>query len=226
MDRTGNTYPFIPYDLIIDTDVGLYMLIKEKYRDDNVFYLNTLDLDLPYLTYFLTNRQYANPLYDIAKDVELFKDMDEYYKQFFEQELDFILQHSIATALYDFLYRSRGDVNVHTTIWVPSEEVQDRLIKGDPETFKPLNYYVSPFIYDKVTDDNEPMYVKNVLDIREHFHAFDGKYTYAAEYPFNFVYDEVRKKNAIRDEVGDLLGMMMIRTYKPYRDQDMKVILE
>ena len=106
----GNTLgiikPLIPFDCIIDTDVGLIDLIRNEYRSPDIF-----DVDL--LDSFRSNREFIrilyhrttpNPLIPFMKNKEDLETADDLYNQFMNQKYREIVSRSVMTGLYRLVY--------------------------------------------------------------------------------------------------------------------------
>ena len=227
MNKNGHKFIVIPYDLIIDTDVGLYKLLENKYCNEEIFHTEPLkQLDMPHLLFFLTNRDEVNPLDTIAKkeDPALMK---EYYDQFFEKEYDYILRRSITTSLYEFVKYNERDRSIHFTLWVPSENIRNILIERDPDGFGAVDFRIAPTYAECIEENDDPIYVKDIYDITRNIKCFLGKTVYVANYAFNYRIDSVTGRRGLTEEVGVIANRRMyITTFDVYRTQDVAKIEE
>ena len=102
--------PLIPFDCIVDTDVGLIQLVNDQYMDRSVFNAKMFDKSLGEMILDLYFRKVENPLYIYANpDIE-HEVLDEYYKEFFESKYDLILERSPGTEMQNVieLFQSTG----------------------------------------------------------------------------------------------------------------------
>lgn len=95
--------PLFDFQILCDTDIGLYRLIREEYYDRSIFDNSLFDsLDINFIRIMMLLRDHFNPLFifckkDIMKDEEL----DDLYRQFLEEEYDKILEFSPPTAVFN-----------------------------------------------------------------------------------------------------------------------------
>ena len=90
--------PLITFDSIIDTDVGLIILIAKKYRNPNIFNLELLDsMTVKDLAGVLYARPIENPI-SICTNVAL-PEIDELYQDFMDNYYQDVLEYSITTEL-------------------------------------------------------------------------------------------------------------------------------
>ena len=85
----------IDFDFIVNTDLGLIRLIREKYQDDRAFKLDILnksDREILSLLYSCTN---PNPLYIISTEKNI-QDIDKLYSSFIKDYKKEILLRSTA----------------------------------------------------------------------------------------------------------------------------------
>ena len=225
MAVNGISYPVIPYDLILDTDVGLYRLLKERYRNDEVFATSPLDLPLPYMLTFLVNRAEVNPLLTIARDNRDKELYDEYYRQFMEEEIDFILSNAVTTTVYNFIAENARDKFIKTVVWAPNDHIVDMLKRGDPNTFNNISFRVTPTYEECFKEIDQPLYVKNILDLAIKFDYYEAKVVYLANYGFNYTVNEVTGRKGLNMNVGAIVEKRMnVSVYDPYPKSEMKEI--
>ena len=103
MTDNGMTYPVLTFDQIIDIEFGLLDVIYEKYNDRETFYWALLEAPPKVKLGLLYNRLRPNPITVVAKDKDNKELMDDYYRQFMEEEYVAILKKSIVTGLYKLL---------------------------------------------------------------------------------------------------------------------------
>jgi sugar/nucleoside kinase (ribokinase family) len=102
--------PLIPFDCIVDTDVGLIQLVNDQYMDRSVFNVEMFDKSLGEMILDLYFRKVENPLYIYANPNIEHEVLDEYYKEFFESKYDLILERSPGTEMQNVieLFQSTG----------------------------------------------------------------------------------------------------------------------
>lgn len=222
MQDNGHSYPVIPYDLILDTDIGLYRLINERYKKGDVFATGILEAPLPVQKYFLLNRAYFNPLKSIAYDPDDTETLNDYYEEFFEKELTYILSHSVTTDLYTMLQNAVDEKNVHIKIWCPNDEIANHLMKADAEVFRKAIPVVAKNLGKIIDDINEPVYLKDIRDAIIYNKQVDGKSIFLASYRFN--YDDDEKQELRKDVLDIIYPGVNILTYDPYKKEELMVI--
>lgn len=106
----GNTVgiikPLVPFNCIVDTDVGLIQLIKTEYRSPDIFNIGLLDsfINNRGIIKLLYHRKTKNPLLPFMNDQEDVATADDLYKQFMEKEYRNIIIKSVMTGMYKLLY--------------------------------------------------------------------------------------------------------------------------
>ena len=97
----GNTIgiikPLVPFNCIVDTDVGLIQLIKTEYRSPDIFNIGLLDsfINNRGIIKLLYHRKTKNPLLPFMNDQEDVATADDLYKQFMEKEYRNIIVKSV-----------------------------------------------------------------------------------------------------------------------------------
>lgn len=191
----------IPFNLLVDTDMGLLKLIEYEYHNDEYFWPGMIDCDDTLKQFSLLSRTDPNPLSVVMKseDPELQKDL---YNQFMEKEYSSILKLSSNTSLcaISSILRTSIDKSVRVTVLCKSQEEADLIEKrripvennilGEPETISLDKYNV--------------LFLKDVEDIRRYKNV-DGKEIYIANYGFNMVIEP--------DEEQPLLPMEVLYDY-------------
>ena len=88
--------PLFDFQILCDSDIGLYRLIKDKYYDRDIFDTDLFDSnDEQYLKTVLLTRTHFNPLFIFCKKGVLSnEDMDSLYEQFLNEEYENILKLS------------------------------------------------------------------------------------------------------------------------------------
>lgn len=175
----------IPFNMIIDTEMGLLKLIQFDYNNTEYFYPGIINGDDTFKKYVLLTRNERNPLCVAVKD-EKMDCADDLYKQFIEKEYSSILQLSPPTALRDVgaILRTSIDKVVKINILCETDdEIEllvnrqvpyDDIVKGTPETISISQYNV--------------LFVKDTKDLTR-YKDVEGKEIYVADYEFNILRD-------------------------------------
>ena len=175
----------IPFNMIIDTEMGLLKLIQFDYNNTEYFYPGIINGDDTFKKYVLLTRNERNPLCVAVKD-EKMDCADDLYKQFMEKEYNSILQLSPPTALRDVgsILRTSIDKVVKINILCETDdEIEllvnrqisyDDIVKGTPETISISQYNV--------------LFVKDTKDLTR-YKDVEGKEIYVADYEFNVLRD-------------------------------------
>ena len=175
----------IPFNMIIDTEMGLLKLIQFDYNNTEYFYPGIINGDDTFKKYVLLTRNERNPLCVAVKD-EKMDCADDLYKQFMEKEYNSILQLSPPTALRDVgsILRTSIDKVVKINILCETDdEIEllvnrqipyDDIVKGTPETISTSQYNV--------------LFVKDTKDLTR-YKDVEGKEIYVADYEFNILRD-------------------------------------
>ena len=83
----------MPFDVLIDADIGLWNLIARDYRNEIFFLPGMLDLSDTHKKYFSIVREERNPIMLLLSEPD--KSLaDDFYNQFMEKEYDNILKLS------------------------------------------------------------------------------------------------------------------------------------
>ena len=195
--------PIIPFDLIVDIDVGLIKMIDKRYHNTDTFYSSLLSAPIKNLTYLLYNREDRNPLSIVMKEKN--KDlMDDYYKQFMEQEYQNILENSSITNMYHFISLcTTSDGNVNPTILCSNEMERNYLLELDRELFSKYRIIIGKLEWISLSGF-DPIYVKYYEDAIKSVKEMYGKNLYIAGYRFNLV--EYEGKYIVNPKVNLVLG--------------------
>lgn len=175
----------VPFDMIVDTDLGLWKLIQDRYNKNIFFYEGLINIrDMNHMKYMITSRMDKNPLKVLLKE-EYFNSADSLYNQFMEDEYNRILELSTNTAIYDIICRSKGvrDVLRYTILCKTQQEV-DEIHKR----FKRHNVDVNTILYDDLKEiDVSPygsLYIKDIDDFFL-YNNVGGKNIIIGNYGFN-----------------------------------------
>lgn len=94
----------VTFDMLIDTDIGLIDIIKNKYNDPTVFNNNILNLNDKYLKGLLRESNSSNPI-DIILLEDNHKQAEVFYKELMEIEYKEIIKRSPITTIVDVIKR-------------------------------------------------------------------------------------------------------------------------
>ena len=207
----------IPFNLLIDTDMGLIKLIEYEYHNDEYFWPGMIDCSDTLKQFSLLSRTDPNPLSVVMKseDPELQKDL---YSQFMEREYSAILKLSSNTALcaVSTVLRTSIDKNVRVTVLCKTQEEADLIKKrhipientilGEAETISIDKYNV--------------LFLKDVYDIKR-YRNVEGKEIYIANYGFNMVIEPEEEQPLLPMEVlydyagSNEFSLISVYTFKP-----------
>ena len=169
----------IPYNCIVDEDTGLLSVIRDKYSNDTVFYMDRIQTDRDIENLVLYGK-YNNPLELILKPDYIDK-AEDFYNQFMTEEYENILTRSFITKIYDF-YLSMSYAKVGRITLLASNEKQKESLEylfG-----KDINVLVKS-ISEVNVDDIDIIFIRRVTEI-ENFDNIKGKNLYILDYNFNF----------------------------------------
>lgn len=181
----------IPFDLVVDLDIGLLKLVRFEYSNNDYFYKGILQGMDDCLRYSLMIREDLNPLSIAAINPDDHETLDEFYKQFMEREYTKIMNLSQDTAISDLTkvsgMTSASDRIVRITIMCRSEEEKKlinlrkmnpfRIIVSSPEKIDLSQY--------------KALFVKNAYDL-DMYRNVEALNLYIANYGFNLVKDPSR----------------------------------
>lgn len=214
--------PLIPFNMIVDTDLGLMCLVMKKYLDESVFDSDFFKgLTVKELVSKLYFREEKNPLLLCLKDN--YKHMaDTFYNQFMEREYITILNKSCITEIYRLigLYNTQSEIRV--TIVCDSEYEFAILKKHD--SLKKANIVMYDDAKQYLSSHNQ-FFFKYLEDIKRYTEFLKNKTLYFANYKFNKLDDElknplvtalVNENRVIAMDIYDLeeLGVQPIDTNK------------
>lgn len=205
----------IPFELLIDIDIGLLKLIQYQYRNKDFFNFGILDSNnIPALQDILTRRLEKNPISVIYKYEDDKETRDDFYNQFIEKEYSQILKYAPSTILTDLLqtvYISKDKV-VNFTIYCHTDE--------EIEVLKSRNIKATRII--KVNKDEKinihnygSVYVKYIEDI-DRFIPFEGKVIYIANYFVNAVPDKKTNELIVNPDLLNYVNNNEVQIFSMY----------
>lgn len=214
------TTALIPFDMVLDVEVGLIRLIKYEYSNNKVFDQVILSNDNNiFFKDILSKRKNKNPLTVIATDE--YKNnlslLDELYTQFMEREYKEILELSPPTSLFDMInismvYRSSG---ISCSIWCKSilehKEYTSRLgARCRSIIDEPLAKNIELAVFGNI-------YIHDYPDILN-FLNLKGKNIFVSNYRYNFEDDE--KKILLQDVSDKIKNANTIKTINIHKIPD------
>lgn len=178
----------IPFELVVDLDIGLLKLVRFEYSNNDYFYKGILQGMDDCLRYALMTREDPNPLSIAAVNPDDHETLDGFYKQFMEREYTKIMNLSQDTAISDLTkvsgMTSASDRIVRITIMCRSEE-EKKLI--NLRKMNPFRVIVSS--PEKVDlSQYKALFVKNAYDL-DMYRNVEALNLYIANYGFNLVKD-------------------------------------
>ena len=219
MTTDGKLYPLIPFDLVVDTEVGLLQTIAKKYHNTDTFYESLMDAQVKYQIYLLNCRRYINPITVLAKERDDTELMDDYYRQFMEEEYVDILKNSIITRMFIVISEGIKLGTITPTIVCSSPLEKNYLLKRDEEVFGKCNIEVGIPFKNLIDDLKDPIYIKNAMLLIPLLEKLKAKNVYIPRYRFN--YEDVEKTQLLEAPFIVASGLMKIDTFDLYNDEDM-----
>lgn len=175
----------VPFNMIVDTDLGLWKLIQDQYPNTNFFYQGLIyERDLNFMKYFMVSRLDKNPLKSLMKP-DYISQADSLYDEFMDTKYDEILKLSENTGIFELICRSKGvnDVMRFTVLCKDQREV-DEVSKR----FSKYKMKVSTIIYEdfKKVDISSygSIYIKDIHDFFL-YNKVEGKNVIVGNYGFN-----------------------------------------
>ena len=219
MTTDGKLYPLIPFDLVIDTEVGLLQTIAKKYHNTDTFYESLLDAPVKYQIYLLGYRKRINPITAIAKERDNDELMDDYYRQFMEEEYVDILKNSIITRMFIVVMEGIRTGTITPTIACQSPLEKNYLLKRDNETFGKCDIQVGIPFQKLINEQRDPIYIKDIMLLIPYLEKLRAKNVYIPRYRFN--YEDVEKTTLKEAPFIVASGLMKIDTFDLYNEEDM-----
>lgn len=219
MTTDGKLYPLIPFDLVIDTEVGLLQTINKKYHNTDTFYDSLLNAPIKYQIYLLNMRKRINPITAIAKERDDEELMNDYYRQFMEEEYVDILKNSIITRMFIVIMEGIKMGTILPTIVCNSSLEKNYLLKRDKEVFDKCNIEVGIPFHKLIDELKDPIYIKDIMMLVPLVDKLRTKNVYIPRYRFN--YEDVEKTTILQAPFIVASGLMKIDTFDLYNEEDM-----
>lgn len=175
----------VPFNMVIDTDMGLYKLIQSQYQS-NIFRKSMMDQrDMDIMKLILTDREHYNFLSDLIIDEKYIQDADDLYDQYMDRKYGEILNLSCTTGIFDIIRRTKfvGDYLKFTIYYFKDIEKEFLESKYKKYDFIPTMIKCNS-IEELDVKEYGSIYVKNYEDILR-FKDIDGKNVIYANYRFN-----------------------------------------
>ena len=177
-------------NILLDTDIGVYRLVREKYDNPKYFKLNILDVIIERYKEVIPRRDTINPLSFIIKD-EYKNSIDNLYNEMMSKDYSRILELSeftnVEAVLGLFLTRKELDIKI------VCKNLEEKQI------FKNRNKKYNIVVFENYKDiDVEPydaIYTKYYKDYSK-FNKIVAKTLYFANAKYNFT-----NKNIIDPEI-------------------------
>lgn len=169
----------VDFNMIIDTDLGLFKIIKERYSNGQFVNGLFFKMNDEVLIYELLMRKEINPLSIVLKK-ELLDNRDSLYKEFIDVEYDNILKASKGTNILDLMcvYLSTGSADVVVFCKNKSEE----------QLINKYNNELRTIIVDEYKDIDisqyDSIFIKDYTQCTK-FSNLNAKNIFVARYKFN-----------------------------------------
>jgi len=179
----------IPFDCFIDIDLGLIMLLKEKYNNPKIIYDSILNEKTLFIIYLLLNRSDENPLSIILKD-EYSSNQNTLRDQFIEREYDEILKLSKPNKILELMIMMYESNVVDIDILCSNTKEQDYLTKLFKD--RKINSFVNQNLNTVDISKYDSIFIKNYKDIIK-YKGLEKKNIYVLDYKFNTELDPNKK---------------------------------
>ena len=184
----------LPFNMVIDTEIGLLRLITFEFRADNIFNIGVLDMSDSELKYLLKHRSHKNPLSVIMKDDKNEELMDDLYNQFMTKEYSKILEMSPSTTLLDLCIKSFYADSIRIDILCKNEE-EKHFIKSRINDVK-LSLIIQDDNFNLMNYSN--IYIKNIDELKRYNKdTIRGKNFYIGDFDYNTEEDPNNKSNRV-----------------------------
>ena len=177
----------VPFNLLIDIDMGLIKLVQYDYHNTEYFYEGMMNADEVSQQYALVTRTNKNPLSILTKEEIDQETIDELYKQFMEKEYDQILELSSNTMISNFIFtlnKSNNSDIIRITALCNSQKEVDLL------KYREINVYktIIGSAKDVSLSSIDTIIVKDIDDL-DNFRYLHMMNIYIADYWFNITLD-------------------------------------
>lgn len=191
----------MPFNVLIDTDVGLWNLIQFDYRNDIFFLKGMLDMSDTHKKYFMITRDNRNPLMTILSEPDETL-ANDFYSQFMDKEYDQILKLSPNTdvcKILDVMKKSKSSI-IRLTILCKNEKEKEIVLS---RKLGHDSIIIGDFSSISISDYGT-IFIKDIEDL-DKFRHIEGKAIYVANYGFNILMD--------KDNINPVLPLDILEKY-------------
>lgn len=175
--------PLIPFNLVVDTDVGLLCYIYKSYMDPNVFnkdfFIGKNVRDMVYSVYTRTEQ---NPLLLCINDK--YRDScDSLYNEFMNDKYEEILELSVKTEFCTLMRYFYNEPEINTTLVCEKQKEID--ILKEEKDIKYNRIILSNELKEKEIRKFNQFYFKNINDATPYVKYLIDKTIYFSKYGYN-----------------------------------------
>lgn len=182
-DMNGIMSPMIPFNMIVDTDIGLFAIILKYYLDPKVFNESFFkDRKIVDLIHILYNREKENPLY-LCINQGYEDSCDSLYEELIVDKYAEILQLSVKTEFYKLIRSFNLQRDISLTIVCDRQEEID-LLKAEEVTRDNNIVLYDDLSVNDIIKFNQ-FYFKYIQDANGYVKYLIDKSIYFANYKFN-----------------------------------------
>lgn len=182
-DMNGIMSPMIPFNMIVDTDIGLFAIILKYYLDPKVFNESFFkDRKIVDLIHILYNREKENPLY-LCINQGYEDSCDSLYEELIVDKYAEILQLSVKTEFYKLIRSFNLQRDISLTIVCNRQEEID-LLKAEEVTRDNNIVLYDDLSVNDIIKFNQ-FYFKYIQDANGYVKYLIDKSIYFANYKFN-----------------------------------------
>ena len=211
------TTALIPFNMVLDVEVGLIRLIKYDYSQNEIFDQAILsNEDNIFFKDILSKRMNRNPLTAIATDkyIDNLTLLDDLYNQFMKEKYDEILELSPPTSLFDMLNLSvsfKAD-GIACTIWCKYTKEKD--VYKSRLGSRCNSFIIEPSMSNIDLSPYGSIYINDYRDAL-FFSNLKGKNIFVSDYRYNFE-DDTKKilLNDVSDEIKNANSIRTINIHK------------
>lgn len=179
----GIMSPMIPFNMIVDTDIGLFAIILKYYLDPKVFNESFFkDRKIVDLIHILYNREKENPLY-LCINQGYEDSCDSLYEELIVDKYAEILQLSVKTEFYKLIRSFNLQRDISLTIVCNRQEEID-LLKAEEVTRDNNIVLYDDLSVNDIIKFNQ-FYFKYIQDANGYVKYLIDKSIYFANYKFN-----------------------------------------
>lgn len=188
----------IPFNTIIDTDIGLMKLIQFDYRNDTYFNMGLIDTTEPLQQFTAANRDNENIMFSLCSSECTPEMIEDFTEQFFSKEYDEILKLSPLTHIMRIIKMievTHSEKDVQLTVLCTNSKQKDLL------EHRQIPVNIIQESYSTVNLSNfGVLFVKNVNELGL-FNNVEGKLIFVPNYKFNLFFEEGHKDPLIRPDI-------------------------